>query len=191
MVVVVVVTQVPPVRDAVVGIPVIGGIVSEIPAVVELFAGAPNGMAVPEPWRHRLEECTPTVIKRDRRCGELPVLPIDAKATPYIARNISIAWSAGKPALLTLMRANADANRAAALSGRARAFSRTSLDEYPMATTGEGGKGARVEEVPENENNSQGETMNTFYYVNKMADGDQFLVVILNPHDIARDAYKG
>ncbi|MGQ0839140.1 NucA/NucB deoxyribonuclease domain-containing protein [Actinokineospora sp.] len=188
---VLVITQIPVIRNTAVDIPVIGGVVSRVPAVVELFAGEANGMAVPGQWKSHVENCLPVTIKREKRCGDLPVLPVDANVTPYIAHNVSAAWANGASAMLTLMRSKADANRANALAGRVRNFSNTSLDEYPMATTAEGGRGARVEEVPERENSSQGGTMNTFYYVNKMSDGDQFLVVIINPREIATYAYQG
>jgi hypothetical protein len=75
-----------------------------------------------------------------------------------------------------------DANRAAAIGGHKPAKAGFQLDEFPFASTYEGGnqggKRAEVMEVPEKENLSQGGFMNTFYQRNKLQDGDDFVVLV-------------
>jgi hypothetical protein len=51
-----------------------------------------------------------------------------------------------------------------------------SCDEYPFATTAEGGKDARVQWVPESENNKQGGLVSSFYTRNQVLKGDKFIV---------------
>jgi|GEM_PF-1865551 len=51
-----------------------------------------------------------------------------------------------------------------------------SCDEYPFATTEEGGKDARVQWVPESENNKQGGRVSNFYRENQVLKGDKFIV---------------
>lgn len=47
----------------------------------------------------------------DQQCGDLRFVIIDAERMPFIARNISTAWEAGKPGVLTKHRAAEAANR--------------------------------------------------------------------------------
>ena len=51
-----------------------------------------------------------------------------------------------------------------------------SCDEYPFATTEEGGKDARVQWVPASENSKQGGKVSNFYRGNQVLDGDKFIV---------------
>ena len=51
-----------------------------------------------------------------------------------------------------------------------------SCDEYPFATTEEGGKDARVQWVPASENNRQGGKMMNFYRSQQIIDRDKFIV---------------
>ena len=53
-----------------------------------------------------------------------------------------------------------------------------SCDEYPFASTYEGGKGATIAEVPLKENQSQGGQLNAFYKKNNIQDGDCYIVNI-------------
>ena len=52
-------------------------------------------------------------------------------------------------------------------------------DEFPYATTKEGGKGAAVNYVPSSENRSHGANLGSFIRVNKLKSGDKFLVVLV------------
>lgn len=47
-----------------------------------------------------VKECTADQLLADKRCGDAKVLIIDAAKMPFIARNIKLAWSSGKPAML-------------------------------------------------------------------------------------------
>ena len=49
-------------------------------------------------------------------------------------------------------------------------------DEYPFASTYEGGKGAFVADVPQSEQNIQGGVLAQFYRIYGIQDGDQFKV---------------
>jgi hypothetical protein len=51
-----------------------------------------------------------------------------------------------------------------------------SPDEYPFASTYEGGSGAQVLGVPLAEQRIQGGSLSRFYQQNNIGDGDQFLV---------------
>lgn len=131
--------------------------------------------------------CTAIQIIQDKRCGDLHVLFVDAARMPFIARNTQLAWESGRPAVLTMNRAKQQANRAAACP---RSFPKPhggSCDEYPMASTDQGGKGARAEEVPIRENTCQGGSYGWQY----PKDGDNFLVVIVRPDLIATGPFTG
>ncbi|ORI21641.1 hypothetical protein BJI47_11170 [Rhodococcus sp. 1168] len=55
-----------------------------------------------------------------------------------------------------------------------------SCDEYPLASSDQGGSGASVRWVPLKENNSQGGTMSQFYKGNRVMVGDNFYVNAFN-----------
>jgi Deoxyribonuclease NucA/NucB len=52
----------------------------------------------------------------------------------------------------------------------------TSCDEYPFASTLEGGAGASIAPVPVSEQNSQGGTLSSFYQQNNVPIGGKFFV---------------
>ncbi|WP_309117049.1 NucA/NucB deoxyribonuclease domain-containing protein [Saccharothrix sp.] len=134
-----------------------------------------------------VERCTKEQIVSDRVCDERHVLLVDAAKMPFIARNTNLAWSDGHPGILTMNRSKQNTNRAAACP---RSFPRPhggSCDEYPMASTDQGGAGARAEEVPTRENLCQGGSYGRQY----PKDGEDFLVVIINPDDIASEPFTG
>jgi len=51
-------------------------------------------------------------------------------------------------------------------------------DEYPFATTREGGRGASIAPVPPVENRRQGGALSAFYAKERVRVGDPFLVVV-------------
>ncbi len=107
--------------------------------------------------------------------AELPTLNIDLDRMPNIAENIQNAQANGAPDILTRTtdQARIAANRAAACID----FCGTgSPDEYPFASTYEGGKGAFVADVPQSEQNIQGGVLAQFYRIYGIQDGDQFKV---------------
>jgi RHS repeat-associated protein len=106
----------------------------------------------------------------------LPELEISASKYPQLAENISHAQRAGHPDVLTFG-GNNDANRGAAtknipiLQGYDR-------DEYPFASTMEGGSGAWVGYVPRDQNRAQGYLMKNLIQRNNLVPGDKFRVII-------------
>jgi hypothetical protein len=109
---------------------------------------------------------------------DIPVLEIDASVMPNIARNIHAAVvEEGQPEVL-FRETDAGviaANRAAACS----AFCGPgSPDEYPFASTMQGGVGARVASVPLAEQRIQGGVLSRFYQKYGIGRGDPFRVTI-------------
>ncbi|WP_394840666.1 NucA/NucB deoxyribonuclease domain-containing protein [Pendulispora brunnea] len=89
-------------------------------------------------------------------CGgaALPELEISASEYPNLAENISHAQNAGHSSVLT-HGGNRVANRSAALDGVPQIHG-LSRDEYPFASSKEGGPGSWVGHVPAREQNAQG-----------------------------------
>lgn len=136
----------------------------------------------------KVVSCETAVILAEKSCDDLRVLVVDAARMPFIARNTKLAWESGRPAILTMNRAKEDANRRQVCRGRK--FQRLyggQCDEYPMASTGEGGAGARTEEVPPRENQCQG-PLNRAQYP---PDGQRFLVLISHPNLVASNPFTG
>src|ERR1044072_7889948 len=98
---------------------------------------------------------------------------------PFIARNISLAWGEGKDFILTRSAEPRKKNYDAACGSFEPQHRDGSCDEYPFATTVQGGTGARTEEVPAREQRCQGGTIRQAY--RGIGQGDDFLVVISNP----------
>ena len=102
----------------------------------------------------------------------------------YIAKNIHTAINKeNQPSTLTRDSTLANKNRLASCQkGRADALGDKpepkgwSCDEYPFATTKEGGEDARVQWVPISENNKQGGRVSNFYRENQVLKGDKFIV---------------
>ncbi len=137
----------------------------EIGELISNVAGAPDAVVVGEgdnalmitvEVRTQVAVCTPETIVAEKRCGDLRVVIVDASRMPFIARNTKLAWEEDLPAVLTMNRPKYRENRRLACGGFKRIHSRGQCDEYPMASTDEGGAGARVEEVPDRENQCQG-----------------------------------
>jgi RHS repeat-associated protein len=107
----------------------------------------------------------------------LPVLVIDGKLMPNIARNIESAQAAGHPSVLTRSTDPGvhNGNRNASCL---RYCGSGSPDEYPFASTYEGGYGAQVRGVPLPEQRIQGGVMSQFYQRNNIRDGDRYRVVV-------------
>jgi hypothetical protein len=117
----------------------------------------------------------------------MPVVVLNAKKMPFIARNVELAWDSGLPGLLTMQRSLQDANREKACGSFKKKYTKGSCDEYPMAVTKEGGADARTEEVPLRENNCQGGSFGRRY----PPDGGEFLVIIQYPEYAAAAPYAG
>lgn len=108
----------------------------------------------------------------------LPVFVVDSRKTPAITTHVRTALAAGHPRLLT--RASGPrqrANRQAACGHWPRG-STLSCDEYPFASTLQGGRGASIAGVPRIEQRRQGGALRAFYAKERIRVGDQFLVVV-------------
>lgn len=134
----------------------------------------------------KVVNCETATILAEKSCDGLRVLVVDANKMPFIARNTKLAWESGQPAILSMDRARQAANRRAACGGF-RPTHGGQCDEYPMASTAEGGAGARTEEVPARENQCQGPSYRTQYPPNS----EQFLVVIGRPDLVATGSFTG
>lgn len=107
----------------------------------------------------------------------LPTVTFSRGRAPGVARTFDDAVADGAPTTLT--RADREtklANRDAALDGVPKAPKGQSLDEYPFASSAEGGSGATVRPVPVGEQNYQGGKLSSFYRNNGVNPGDQFHV---------------
>jgi hypothetical protein len=109
--------------------------------------------------------------------GSLPELSISASKYPDLAENIFHAQAAGHPQILTFG-GNAAANRAAALEGVPNILS-LSRDEYPFASSMEGGAGAWVGHIPPSQQNAQGALIRNFINGNNIRPGSQYKVTIV------------
>ena len=135
----------------------------------------------------KVAPCDPAQILHERECAGLHILVVDATRMPFIARNTKLAWESGRPAVLTMNRPKQDANRAIACPRTFPTPHDGQCDEYPLASTNEGGRGARTEEVPKRENRCQGGS-NVRQYPR---DGEKFLVIISHPDLIAPGPFAG
>jgi hypothetical protein len=134
----------------------------------------------------KVVNCVTTAILSQKSCDGLRVLVVDATKMPFIARNTKLAWESGRPAILTMDRTRQTTNRRAACGGFRPTYG-GQCDEYPMASTSEGGASARTEEVPPRENQCQGPS----YRVQYPSNGEQFLVVISRPDLVATGSFTG
>jgi RHS repeat-associated protein len=119
----------------------------------------------------------PARASASRVSAEPPVLTFSRSQTPAITANIEAAIANGAPTQLTrATQAEARANRAAALQGTSRPPSGFSRDEYPIASSIQGGSGARIATVPAREQNVQGGLISQFYSRNNIQPGDCFCI---------------
>ncbi|WP_189191619.1 golvesin C-terminal-like domain-containing protein [Streptomyces albiflavescens] len=146
----------------------------------ELFP-TPDGLTVPQ-WDEAVDNCQDQYGLRETQCRDLPVFVVDGKRTPKIAINDKSAIDAGHPFLLTAMRnsKDGDLNRELAGCGKSAWNGPQSCDEYPFASTFEGGIGAQTMGVPWSEQRTQFRDLGSFMAANKIKRGDQFLVSVIN-----------
>jgi Deoxyribonuclease NucA/NucB len=114
-------------------------------------------------------------VDRDRE-ERLPVFVVRVKRTPAIAAHIRTAQAAGKPAILHRAVPTPRDRRPGACRGWRGPGS---CDEYPFASTYEGGPGkASIAGVPLWEQRRQGGDLLGFYRRHRIGDGDAFVVVV-------------
>lgn len=109
-----------------------------------------------------------------------PTYVLSSSKYPQIAK-FDKAEIAKHPSWATLTRVSptqADKNRAAACKGFKKKNPTDSCDEFPYASTSQGGAGAAQEHVPEKENYSQGNNLGAFYNANRLFYGEKFHVKI-------------
>jgi len=164
---------------------------SRLTGGIELVGEGETQFMVAASAASKVHKCIPRQSLADRQCGDLKFVVIDAARMPFIARNISTAWQVGKPGVLTKDSAAETVNRRkVCLSSFPRPHG-GQCDEYPFASTRQGGEGAQEQEVPARENQCQGGTLSRQYLATGIGDGDDFLVVITRPSKIAQGPYHG
>ena len=106
----------------------------------------------------------------------LPVFVVHTRRTPAIAAHIRAAQAAGKPAILhRVLPVPRDRRPGACRGWRGPG----SCDEYPFASTLEGGPGkASIAGVPLREQRIQGGDLLAFYRRHRIGNGDPFVVVV-------------
>jgi hypothetical protein len=111
----------------------------------------------------------------------LPVLVFDSTEFPNKVQVIKQRMGKSNRKKLTRQtgRSKIRKNRRAALKGKKKAGPKLSLDEFPFASTKQGGKGAAVRAIPASEQNAQGGKMSSFYQNNNVKDGDSFIVKVV------------
>jgi RHS repeat-associated protein len=108
---------------------------------------------------------------------ENPTLEVKSGEIPETAANIASAQAAGQPIVLTYDPQNAIQRRNQALKASGLPSSPLAWrDEYPFATTMEGGAGAQVRYVPAAEQQIQAGQLSSFYQRNRLQPGDRFYV---------------
>ncbi len=131
------------------------------------------------------QKCTFKIKKSGQTEDSIPVLEVFETKTPHIVTNIEDAQKTGYPSELTRIqgRSRIRKHRRDALRGKKAPSSDMSLDEYPFASTEEGGKGAQVKPVPRKEQNIQGGEISGFYKKHDIKDGDRFKVTVIKNED--------
>lgn len=168
-----------------------GGIVNSVGGGVELVGDGEARFMVASSASSQVNRCTPQKSLTDGACEDLKFIIFDAAKMPFITRNISEAWKSGKEGVLTKDSGAETQNRKEVCL---KSFLRShggECDEYPFASTRQGGSGAREMEVPARENRCQGGTLNAQQVMRGIQDGDDYLVVIVRPEQIAAGDYEG
>jgi hypothetical protein len=157
----------------------------------ELVGDGESQFMVASSASSEVHKCTPQQELADAQCDGLKFVILDAAKMPFITRNISTAWTAGKPGVLTKDAAAEPGNRKqVCLASFPRPYG-GQCDEYPFAATTQGGAGAQEQEVPARENQCQGGTLAVGYRAAGIKDQDNFLVVIIHPDQIASGPFQG
>ena len=141
--------------------------------------GNPDGVEGSPGWYDGLASGSP--FGPGGGASNLPVLEISAGRHPDLAENILHAQQAGHPDVLT-HGGPAAANRSDALrileDNGVRRVHGLSPDEYPFASSFEGGPGAWVGHIPDAQQRSQGGLISNFVRRNRIRPGDRYRVRI-------------
>jgi len=157
----------------------VANVVDEVGDLAHLARQAENALDATVTAEHALDTTTDAVRTVARSEDSVPVIEFSRTRASNIAENFDEAVAQGQPTRLTRTDvAQRDTNRAEALAGHQPAPAGQSLDEYPFASTVEGGAGANVRAVPVAEQNYQGGVLSGAY--RHIAVGDQFDVVFVD-----------
>jgi RHS repeat-associated protein len=109
---------------------------------------------------------------------KVPTVTFSRGRAPGLGQNFDDAVAKGAPTQLTRVgNAARNANRRAALRGQPRAPAGQSLDEYPFASSAQGGAGSTVRAVPKAEQDYQGGVLSSFYQRHGVNIGDDYNVL--------------
>lgn len=116
-----------------------------------------------------------------RRIEDFKVVPIPSRIIPHVADHVGTAQLAFGPLLTRTTPEQARINRSLALGWRqyVPAGPGLSWDEYPFASSVQGGLGASVFPVPRDENFIQGGIIAASYLLERIAVGDEYVVVVI------------
>jgi hypothetical protein len=133
--------------------------------------------------REHLEKAKEEFRKRFRNQNVPKVVPMPRSVIPTVAAHVA-AHQAANPNSIMLTRASVGVNiinRARVLRGRGSAGPGMSWDEYPFASSQQGGNLATVTvvPVPRRENLVQGGIIMGSYIVENINPGDRFAVVVI------------
>lgn len=141
----------------------------------------------------KVAPCSTAEILQKKMCDDVKFVIVDAAKMPHIARNVQLAWADGHPFILHRDSAARPVNyRKSCQSGFVKKYpTNGSCDEYPFASTQEGGNSARTEEVHRDEQNCQGGTLSRAFQDRPIAQGEPFVVIISHPERIATRPWQG
>ncbi|WP_331733790.1 NucA/NucB deoxyribonuclease domain-containing protein (plasmid) [Streptomyces sp. NBC_01220] len=135
-----------------------------------------------EEWEQLVSACVASQGMSEAGCRQMPVFVVDGKRTPKIAINDKSAIDSGHPFVLHYNADSEEGKDNRELAGcRAAWGGPQSCDEYPFASTLEGGIGAQTMAVPyKPEQIYQRIDLSAFYRSNKLTRGDAFMVTVIN-----------
>lgn len=163
--------------------------------VEQIWTSSFRNSIAPELWTHVLRDggdvggggpapCI-NVVGSDGVNTRMPVHEIDRNVHAPQANNVEKAMENGTSPIVTRMEGEAaqraNRNAAQAHAPRPRRFAANATwEEFPFASTYEGGQGATPTLSPGSVNSSHGQALKTFYQQNGIKDGDLFYVRVVN-----------
>ena len=129
--------------------------------------------------RDLIKQAEDTLEQTGRALKKIKVVPMPKSIIPDVAANITAAEASGKPMILTrVTAAQAIINRRNAIAGHPPAGLGNSLDEYPFASSAQGGFGAVVAPVPAIQNSIQGGIIGACYKIENISVGTPYIVIV-------------
>lgn len=117
-------------------------------------------------------------LQRPLQAQSLPTVTFPSFTLPAIAAHINRAQNSGFPSVLTRLtdRAQIRRNRREACRGFISIPPLITCDEYPFASSYQGGAGSSTAAAPQTEQSIQGGILGAFYRVNQIPDRGPYLV---------------